>query len=72
MKFIEDHPEYPWNWELISHNPNITIKFIEAHPEYDWYWQGVSQNPNLTIKFIEAHPEYNWDHFIYQEILILQ
>ena len=26
---IEKHPEKPWNWYLISRNPNITMEMIE-------------------------------------------
>ena len=32
IKFIEAHPEYPWNWHFVSYNPNITMEFIESHP----------------------------------------
>ena len=38
MEFIEEHPEYNWNWVGVSRNPNLTIKFIESHPEYKWDW----------------------------------
>ena len=52
MKFIEDHPDYNWDWLEISSNSKITMEFIENHPDYDWDWKYVSYNPNLTWEFI--------------------
>ena len=31
MYLLEKHPEKPWEWRLISANPNITIEFIEKY-----------------------------------------
>ena len=55
MEIIEKHPEKPWNWSWISHNPNITMEIIEKHPEKPWDWNGISRNPNITMEFIEKH-----------------
>jgi len=31
MNDIKDCPSFPWKYEGISENPNITIQFIENH-----------------------------------------
>ena len=36
MEFIEAHPEYDWDWRMITWNPNLTLEFIKDHPEYHW------------------------------------
>ena len=54
MEFIEAHPDYEWDWYLLSMNPNLTIKFIEEHPQYDWNWEYVSGNPNLTLELLKS------------------
>ena len=67
MKFIEDHPEFNWNWGGVSRNPNITMEFIESHPEFNWNWYEISRNSNITMEFIETHPEFNWDWYAISE-----
>ena len=32
-QFIKDNPDKPWDWEVISRNPIITIKFIIDNPD---------------------------------------
>lgn len=27
------YPNKPWNWHLLSSNPNITMEIILAHPD---------------------------------------
>ena len=47
MKFIEEHPEYKWNWHWVSYNSNLT-RFIEAHLDYEGIEGEVSRNSNIT------------------------
>jgi hypothetical protein len=44
MKYIEQHPEHPWNWYGISNNPNLTMEYVEKHPEHSWNWYWISSN----------------------------
>ena len=32
ITFIKENPDKPWNWYLISRNPNITMDIIKANP----------------------------------------
>ena len=61
MDFVERHPEYPWSWEGISQNENLTMDFVERHPEYPWVWYYISKHKNLTMDFVERHPEHPWN-----------
>ena len=62
MKFIEKHPEYTWEWNWISCNPNVTIKFIEAHPNFNLFEgrnkQAVNQHRQVLEKF-GRYPQRN-------------
>jgi len=53
MKYIEQHPELPWDWSWISQNKNLTINYVERHPELPWDWYWISRNPSLTMDFVE-------------------
>ena len=60
-KFIENNLDKPWNWGLLSWNPNITFDQVLAHPEKPWHWDGLSRNPRITLNNITNHPELPWD-----------
>jgi hypothetical protein len=32
-KIIEKYSYYPWDWNDVSMNPDITMNIIESHPE---------------------------------------
>jgi hypothetical protein len=55
MKFIEKHPDKPWDWSGISCHPNLTMEMIEKHPEKPWNWYYISSNEfkKDKEKFIE-------------------
>ena len=59
MEIIEKYPNKPWDWEIISENPNLTMEFIEKYPTWDW--EIISENPNLTMEFIEKYPNKPWN-----------
>jgi hypothetical protein len=61
MEYVEAHPEKPWNWTLLSSNPNLTMKYVETHPKKPWNWYYVSENPNVTMEYVETHPEKPWN-----------
>jgi hypothetical protein len=44
IRYVEKHPEKPWNWYEMSMSPNITTEFIEKHPEKHWDWHCISKN----------------------------
>ena len=58
MEFIEKYPDKPWDWRLISANPNITMEFIEKYPD-KINFTSLSQNKftfeNIRIKKKEGY-----------------
>lgn len=57
---LELFPDKPWNWELLSENPNVTWEFVQRHPEMPWSWVGLSKNPSITWEIIQRSPEKPW------------
>jgi hypothetical protein len=51
----------PWNWNIISHHPNITMEIIANNPDRDWNWKKVSKNPNLSLTFIKNNLDKPWN-----------
>ncbi|GAH98526.1 unnamed protein product, partial [marine sediment metagenome] len=41
---IASHPDWRWNMEGLSWNPNITPEFVERHLDWEWDWMELSQN----------------------------
>ena len=63
MEIINKYQNKPWDWDIISGNPNITMEIIENNPDKPWNWgfYGISDNPNITMDFIEKHIDKNLD-----------
>ena len=69
IKLLYLYPEAEWNWDELSHNPNITWEFIQAHPEIKWWnWHCLSSNecellniPNLTWDIVKNNPNEKWN-----------
>ena len=59
--FIQENPDKPWIWEVISSNPNITMDIIRDNPDKPWHWEAISENEFQKEKqlFIEdAYKKY--------------
>ena len=61
MKYVEEHPEFPWNWQSLTWNPNLTMTDVERHLDQPWDWGSFILNPTLTMNFIERHLDQHWD-----------
>jgi hypothetical protein len=55
VRDIRDHPNFEWDWQVVSQNSNITTDDIEQNLDLPWIWSCISCNPNLTIAFIDKH-----------------
>jgi hypothetical protein len=42
---IRNNPNYPWKWDYISSNTNITWEIIQGNPDNPWVWNYISSNP---------------------------
>ena len=46
-------PDKPWDWGMLSSNPNITPKIVQENPDKPWNWYLLSANTNITPKIIQ-------------------
>lgn len=42
LKFIKEHIERPWNWELLSNHPELNNEFVKEYKDKDWNWAIVT------------------------------
>ena len=63
MEDIENNIDLPWDFSMISLNPNLTIKFVKNHinESRDWDWDFISSNSNITMEDIENNPKLPWN-----------
>ena len=63
---IEDiiaHPELPWDYQYIGHNPNFRFEHISQFPDIQKYvWTTLSRN--ATYEQIVNHPDKPWLSYI--------
>jgi hypothetical protein len=67
MDIIKANPDKPWNWIMISENPNLTIEMILSNPNKQWNWNEISRNPNITMDIIKANPDKPWNWIMISE-----
>ena len=42
--FILKNIDKPWNWSLLSQNPNITMDIVKDNLDKPWDWESLSRN----------------------------
>lgn len=42
LKFIKEHIEKPWNWELLSNHPELNNEFVKEYKDKKWNWAIVT------------------------------
>ncbi len=60
LKFILEHPNWKWKWEVVSSNPGIQMADVISHSDLPWSTEGLSKNPNLTMEMLANSPELHW------------
>ena len=62
FQFILDNPDKPWNYHMLSYNPNITWDIVQANPDNPWDYYYLSLNPNITLDIVQANPDKPWNY----------
>ena len=57
---MQSNPEKPWDWNMLSSNPNITWDIVQKNLDKSWNWSSLSININITWDIIKSHPEIRW------------
>ena len=61
FQFIKDNSDKPWDFRLLSKNPNITWDIVQANPDKPWNFNYLSENPNITWDIVQANPNKPWN-----------
>ena len=48
MKFILEHPDYEWDWDVISESDIITPNDMISHPELPWKYNDIN-DPSIDL-----------------------
>ena len=66
MDFINKHLDYPWKWNYVTLNSNITIKFVKMHIDKISNFTNLSYNPSITWDDINENKDipWNWNYII--------
>ncbi len=62
-EFILANPEYPWDLQYMSLNPNLTMDFINKHPEIPWNYSWISESANITLDDIKQNSDKDWNWY---------
>lgn len=49
------YPEWNWDYQGLSANPNITMDIINNNPQIPWCYYTMSSNPNIDIEYVIDH-----------------
>lgn len=64
FQFIIENPQYPWNYEILLQNNNITENDIDTHPEIHWFMNThYLMNPNIGWNKLKFNIYNNYDGF---------
>lgn len=67
LKFIKEHIEKPWNWELLSNHPELNNEFVKEYKNKNWNWAIVTARdffePSVDILqyIINLGKTINWE-----------
>jgi len=60
ISVVELHPEWPWDYDGLSENPNLTWEIVQKSPHQPWNYYKLTIHPCVTWKIIMDHPELPW------------
>lgn len=61
MEIVDRHPEYNWDWRVLSAHKNVTWDDIYCRPNRPWDIGWMSRNPNITWDIVGHNLHLNWD-----------
>ena len=58
---VQENPQYAWNFNSLSRNPNITVDILINNRQYPFSFKHFTFNDNCTFRDVLQYPEENWD-----------
>jgi len=59
--FINNHPEYDWNWNLLSYNFYISSQLVKSNLDKSWNWEILSERSIIGLDIIESNLDKPWN-----------
>ena len=61
-EYIINNADKPWDYGMLSKNPNITWEIVRDNPDKSWY--GLSENRNITWEIVRNNlgKAWNWGY----------
>lgn len=60
--YISRNDDIPWNWYMVSTNPNVTWDIVQSNPTKRWSYQYLSENPNITPEIVCKNADKGWEY----------
>ncbi len=60
MNVVLLHPEYLWDYNSMSYNPNITMDIIIKNLDKPWNWHRLSKHRDI-LDVVLSYPDLSWD-----------
>jgi hypothetical protein len=54
---VQNHPQIPWDYSVLSDNPNITMENILQNMDKEWNFENVMQNINFSFQYQKQFEE---------------
>ena len=61
MRHIEEHPELPWDWTTVCHNPNFTQEMYFRNLDKGWDHHILTNSPHC-LDIFRKYPDKDWDY----------
>jgi hypothetical protein len=62
-EIVRANPQFPWHYELLSGNRNITWEIVRANPQIPWNYHVLSgNNENISFDIVEQNPQIRWNY----------
>ena len=52
INLVNKYPDKPWDWELLSQNPNIKFDDFLKYLDLLWNWICLSLNRKITLDIV--------------------
>jgi hypothetical protein len=68
-RFIKSHPEFKWDFGVLSRHPDLTLRVLEMFPDSDWDWSKIPFNRNFKWEWVQRLPNkpWPWEHLQFHE-----
>lgn len=60
-ELVASNLTFTWDWNALTHNPNITTKFIRQNPKKNWDFDFLSNHSEVSLAFIRLSRDRSWN-----------